>query len=287
MSTNLLDYLLIRAQVMILGSDVIEEIYSGYDVSGFLSSLYNVLRCDDFVLLDDKYLETIFKITSHFRSTCKISEINDICNDIIIHLNSHIKQYTKEQRLNMQERYLEIQRKQHHIDKYPEIFNVEFFKELLPDEFYNINLIADGLNNGAKIYDENGNIIKEVDIIKEQEQIDLPYLGIGEENNTDTYWYISSYNLTFTTYVLLDKLSTIGKVEKETLEFMRALLKLAEKDKKINKVNYISDNLEDIEQYNFITKFQDKYVDLKANHYCSKKTKALIKELDTKISTSK
>lgn len=299
MIESISDYLLIRSQIMMLSDQALIELYECYDELPFLYGLKETLDVDDFVILDDDYINKILTICNHFRLNSKDSEVRDICNAIVIGLNKDMLHFNDHQKSVVRDKYLEVQRSFHKIDKYEEHFGVDFIKELLKDEYCSITSIADGMSMGTKIYDADGNVIRTVDIIKEKDSIDLPALGIGNNNNLDTYWYLSSYNFTFTMCYLVDKLRQFDELDVNTMKFIKTLLELAERDKRVNKENYISDDdfsssivfrtdsqlLEPfVNGVNFFVnkkeKMEKKLIDYKVNKYCSEKTKMLIKELD-------
>lgn len=305
MIAGILDYLLIRSQIMILNADAIIELYDAADVEIFLESLEEVLGVDDFLLLDDEYIDKVLKISNHFRLESRSPFINRICNEIIIYLNKELLRTTSNQRLALREKYVEVQRSLHKIDKYEQEFGVKFINDLLKEEYVNVSSVIEGLESGAKIYDSNGNVIRTVDIVKEKKSIDMPMLGIGEVTSDDIYWYLSSYKFTFTMSYLIDKLRDLGALNKETLEFIKALLEIAEIDKKKNKENYkdyeteiepsliLKTNTKKLEPFvniangviGSVDRCHKKYIDYKVNNYCKEKTKMLIKDIDREIKT--
>lgn len=300
MIESILDYLLIRSQVMTLSDEALIALYEYYGELPLLYALKEVLAIDDFVLLDDEYINRVLNVSNHLRFNTDNSEIKGICNDIITSLNCDLSHYNEAQKLALREAYLEKQRLLHKIDKYEEHFGVAFFKELLKDEYCNFSAVSDGISMGCRIYDVDGNVLREVDIVKEKDSIDLPALGIGENDHLDTYWYLSSYNFTFSMCFLVDSLRREGELNTEMMVFIKTLLELAERDKKVNRVNYLSDddfepstfyktNISGLEPFinvlNGVTlqkeKIEKKVIDYKVNKYCQEKTKMLIKELDT------
>lgn len=302
MIASISDYLLIRSQIMTLSDQALIELYKYESPLEFLYGLKSALDVDDFVILDDDYIEKILTVCNHFRFNTNDLEIKDICNNIVVGLNQAFLHFNTFQKSAIRDKYLEIQRTIHRIDKYEDQFGLKFIKELLKDEYVSITVIDNALSLGAKIYDNSGNIIKDVDIIKEKDSIDLASLGIGEYDNLDTYWYLSSYNFTFIMYFLVDKLRKFGELDTETILLIKTLLELCEKDKKVNKANYTSDddfspsiifktNIQLLEPVvsglNCVVgakeRLEKRVIDYKVNKYCEEKTKVLIKGLDNEL----
>lgn len=300
------DCLLIRTQIMTFDSEKLVEIYEN-NIEDFLLVFGDLVRIDSFLFLDDLYINTVVNTVNKFRSVSKSSEVREMCNLLICYLNNHVLKFKDFQRENLCNVYLDLQRNVHKIDKYRENFGKKFFIELLKDEYFDMRFIKEGIEDGVKLYDDNDNFVRNVDIFKEKDTVDFSKIGFGDSSSFTAYWYLSSYNLTFAMDYFVDMLKENNIDDVETLEFIKTVLYVAERDKKINKKNYgVDDKVIDgnniskirlIANSDFVRPFvskandildkagqvQQKVVDYKVENYCSKRTKRLIKSLDDDI----
>lgn len=303
---NVSDCLLIRTQIMTFDSEKLVEIYEN-NMEDFLLVFGDLIRVDSFLFLDDLYIDTIVNTINRFRSISKSPEIREMSNLLLCYLNNHVLKFNDFQRENICSAYLELQKNAHKINKYRENFGKRFFIELLKDEYFDMRFIREGIVDGVKLYDDDDKFIRYVDIFKEKDTVDFSKIGLGDSSSFISYWYLSSYNLTFAMDYFVDMLKDNNIADVETLRFIKEILYMAERDKKINKKNYVVDDsvidgnnigkIKLIANSDFVKPFvskandifnragqvQQKIIDYKIENYCNKRTKELIKSLDNDI----